>query len=108
MEFDLTQLLSFGIGGVIAAIVMYWKRLDDLRWQEQQRGWMEESRELNKTLIAAFEASAISMASLRDVCENSANIDDIERRLGDAIDALNRMSPPPDETGQRAALYSDN
>ena len=108
MEFDLTQLVSFGVGGVIAAIVLYWKRVDDQKWTDLLKTMWDESRDMNRLMIAAFEANAIAMAALRDVCENSANIDDLERRLGDAIDALNRLSPSPTDTAQRATLHTDN
>lgn len=61
---ELSGLLSLGVGGAIAAIVLYWKRSDDRAYQRSLAGLAREANEVNSRVLAAFEANTRAVMEL--------------------------------------------
>lgn len=72
--YDLNDFLSFGIGGVLAGILLYWKRLDDQRHAEELKTLAERSLEAIDKVTDALNAQ-------RDALTGMTALNDIEERI---------------------------
>jgi hypothetical protein len=59
-----TQLFSLGIGGVIAAVVLYWKRDDDKSHKAALIAHAAELSKINTTLIKVITANTRAINTL--------------------------------------------
>jgi len=91
MEMDaaLAQLATLGIGGVVAVIVLMWKRADDKRYADELRADRDRIQtaleanttaviEVNRTISAMFEALRGQAATGSALHRIEAKLDRIE------------------------------
>jgi hypothetical protein len=89
MELDLlAQLSSFGIGAVVAGIVLMWKRADDQRFAGTQTRFITESERRFDQMLQAFKENTDALKSLQTTLGRLEAIDHVATRLERRIDAL--------------------
>jgi len=67
-------LVSLGVGGAIAGVVLYWKRQDDIRFQQTLEQVIGRDH-------AVIEANTAAITSLIGAVSELAKIDDLESRM---------------------------
>ena len=68
------NLLGLGVGGALAAVVLYWKRQDDQRYGAEMKDVAERS-------IAAQEKSTVALQQVAAAIEKLCTLQKIEERL---------------------------
>jgi len=68
------NLLGLGVGGALAAVVLYWKRQDDQRYGAEMKNVAERS-------IATQEKSTVALQQVAAAIEKLCTLQKIEERL---------------------------
>ncbi len=68
------NLLGLGVGGALAAVVLYWKRQDDQRYGAEMKNVAERS-------ITAQEKSTVALQQVAAAIEKLCALQKIEERL---------------------------
>jgi hypothetical protein len=76
------QLVSLGVGGIIAGIVLYWKRQDDKMYQSAQAEFASRLERINDRVLALLESKTRSEAEL------IAAVRDLRFRLAERLEKL--------------------
>ena len=71
----LNSLIGLGVGGVLAGLVLQWKRQDDQRYQE-------ELRTLTERMLMALDANTKAMQGMTSAVEALCSLQKMEERLG--------------------------
>jgi len=78
---QLTPLFSLGVGGMIAAIVLYWHRQDTERHIVQLIELNGRVESLTTKVIATLEATAGSMSRLSEQIAEIVSVSKLDARL---------------------------
>jgi hypothetical protein len=70
----LGQISSLGLGAVIATMVLFWKRNDDVKYLEMQRQFKEESDKRFDLMLKAFDQNTRALNSLSTMVEHALNV----------------------------------
>ena len=65
------QLFSLGIGGIIAGVVLYWKRDDDKAWRTRETAHATELSKLNETLVKVLTNNTRALNTLSLIVRGS-------------------------------------
>jgi hypothetical protein len=71
----LNSLAGLGVGGLLAAIVMNWKRQDDLRYGVELKG-------LNERMLVVVDGNTKAMLCMTAAVEALCSLQKMEERLG--------------------------
>lgn len=74
-------LVSTGVGGVLAGIVLWWKRLDDQKHAADLKTIMERRDRTDDRTLQIIDANTAALRSLQGAVENVASLRGIEERL---------------------------
>ncbi len=96
---SLEQLLSLGVGGVVAAIVLWWKRQDDKEHKEEMLRIQKQNEQALKEIIGRIQEREDLMIkaienSTRAISEITSRreIDDYLQRIYERLDIINSGS----------------
>lgn len=85
---ELNPLLTLGIGGVIAALVLYWKRIDDKAYAESLKVLLGRAEERENRLITLLEATNKTQNDVARAIGDLRFVDRLEKRISGADDYL--------------------
>lgn len=83
MEPGLQQLISLGVGGVVAAVVLFWKRQDDLRYQQELKQITERSMTVTERATEAMNNVAKAVEELCSLTEMQERLQALEKAISD-------------------------
>jgi len=79
------RLATLGIGGLLAVLVLVWKKQDDIKYQKALDSYANEFKEMTKTVIGVVEKSTSMQEKFASSIErliNKINIEElIEKKL---------------------------
>lgn len=74
---------SMGVGGVLALVVMRWKRDDDVKYTASLLEVNKRMETRDERMLLIIEANTIALRGLQSAVESVASIKKIEERLND-------------------------
>lgn len=86
----MNNLLTLGIGGLIAALVLFWKREDDKRYAGEMKGMAERFEKLSQEAAAGQREQTAAMQKMALAVEKLCIIDTLEKRMNDLEAKLRR------------------
>jgi len=84
---ELNPLFTLGIGGVIAALVLYWKRVDDKAYSESLKEIIARMEKREADYLVAMQADTSAKLELASAIRELKFVDRLEKRF-DADDYL--------------------
>ena len=91
----ISDAIQLGIGGVVAVLVLLWKRADDRKHQEDMKSMIERAERREDQQTAVISANTAAVSSLNSIVNKMIDLDAIEKRLLDkmvkVMDSQGRM-----------------
>lgn len=90
---ELNPLFTLGIGGIIAALVLYWKRIDDRAYADSLTKLIARAEERENRLIALLEQTNKTQIDVARAIGDLRFVDRLEKRIvggDDYIDPTER------------------
>lgn len=94
---DIAAFASLGVGGLVAYLMLHWKREDDKQYRENVRELADRSMTLHERTLEAIVANTKAMNALIDTVNSVAALQEIKGRLDGIEKAVSKnaeQSPP--------------
>lgn len=75
------NLLGMGVGGALAAVVLFWKRQDDQRYGAEIKDMAERSISAQRETTAALQQVAVALEKLCSVQKIDERLQALEREI---------------------------
>lgn len=75
------KIVTLGLGAVIAIIVLYWKKIDDVAYQANLKVFLEESLKREHKMVDIVQLQTITLETLKATISNL----DIYIRISDKL-----------------------